>query len=143
MFSMGSFPELSGLSRTRKWAWAAVERYETHAATSENNPVTHAKMYALAEYYGILGMKATALAKFQQSAKTQWDTELFAEAAHIVLTTTVEEDKGLRDILVATISKHMRLVKKPEFKAVLLQHNSLAYSLLDASMRSLKVEVLQ
>lgn len=87
-------------------------------------------MYALAEYYGIPGLKASALAKFRNSATGQWAAAPFAEAAHVVFITTVEEDKGLRDIVVATISEHMVLVKKPEFEALLIQHNGLAYGML-------------
>lgn len=70
--------------------------------------VTHAKVYALAEKYLIHGLKAVALRQFKAVAASifRLDLDDFLEAASEVYTSTVEDDRGLRDIVVETLYKH-------------------------------------
>ena len=91
--------------------------------------VTHARMYALADKYQISGLKALAQRKFQKAALQHWNSEEFAPALHIVFTSTLEEDRGLRDVVISTISRD-RLLEKPEVRAVVKDLPELAFGLL-------------
>jgi hypothetical protein len=90
---------------------------------------THARMYALADKYQISGLKALAQRKFQKAALQHWNSEEFAPALHIVFTSTLEEDRGLRDVVISTISRD-RLLEKPEVRAVVKELPELAFGLL-------------
>lgn len=56
---------------------------------------------------------------------------MFSVAAHHIFSTTPEHDIGLRDIVSATISAHMGLIKKLEVKALLTEFNGLALGILE------------
>ncbi|EMT69541.1 Kelch repeat and BTB domain-containing protein 1 [Fusarium odoratissimum] len=71
----------------------------------------HAKVYALGEKYGIEGLKKAAKGKFEseiQSGNVGIDD--FAEAAEEVYTSTVSEDRGLRDVVVKMIEQDILLL---------------------------------
>jgi len=91
----------------------------------------HAKMYEYADKYDVVGLKDLAIEKFSRSCKHFWDKDEFSIAAHHVFSTTVDTDKGLRDIVSATISAHMGLVKKPEVKVLMTEFNGLALGILE------------
>ena len=90
----------------------------------------HVKMYEIADKYEVRGLKDLAREKFQRSCKQFWDNDVFAVAAHHVFSTTPDSDKGLRDLVSLTISKHMGLMDKPEIEALLTEFNGLAFGLL-------------
>jgi hypothetical protein len=90
---------------------------------------THARMYALADKYQISGLKALAQRKFQKAALQHWNSEEFAPALRIVYTSTLEEDRGLRDVVISTISRD-RLLEKPEVRAMVKDLPELAFGLL-------------
>jgi hypothetical protein len=91
----------------------------------------HAKMYEYADRYDVLGLKDLAIEKFSRSCKHFWNKDEFSLAAHHVFSTTVEKDKGLRDIVSTTISAHMELVKKPQVKVLMTEFNGLALGILE------------
>ncbi|KAF5265660.1 hypothetical protein FOXYS1_3509 [Fusarium oxysporum] len=71
----------------------------------------HAKVYALGEKYRIEGLKKAAKGKFEsemQSGNVGIDD--FAEAAEEVYTSTVSEDRGLRDVVVKMIEQDILLL---------------------------------
>ncbi|KAI4633805.1 uncharacterized protein J4E87_000971 [Alternaria ethzedia] len=90
----------------------------------------HVKMYEIADKYEVRGLKDLAREKFQRSCKQFWDSDVFAVAAHHVFSSTPDSDKGLRDLVSLTISKHMCLMDKPEIEALLTEFNGLAFGLL-------------
>lgn len=49
--------------------------------------------------------------------------------------TTPDNDKGLRDLVVKTISDHMELLEKPEMDELMLEFNGLAYGLLKSKSK--------
>lgn len=71
-------------------------------------------MYALGGFYGVPGLKAAALAKFQVCAEYFKNSSTFAEAVHVVYAGTIDTDNGLRDIVSNLIVKNMSLIRKPE-----------------------------
>ena len=109
------------------------ENLETNDVDWPRSPktglATHARMYALADKYQISGLKALAQRKFQKAALQHWNSEEFAPALHIVYTSTLEEDRGLRDVVISTISRD-RLLEKPEVRAVVKGLPELAFGLL-------------
>ncbi len=69
---------------------------------SEPTLVTHAKAYALAEKYIIDGLKGLALRKFKVATESL-DVDHFLQATQEVYTSTIEGDRGLRDVVVAIL----------------------------------------
>ncbi|KAH7091573.1 hypothetical protein FB567DRAFT_558421 [Paraphoma chrysanthemicola] len=90
----------------------------------------HSKMYEIADKYDVKGLKDLARVKFEGSCATFWDDSLFSAAAHHAFSTTMEDDKGLRDVVSGTISKHMELIRKPEVQALMTEFNGLSMSIL-------------
>ncbi|KAH6840411.1 hypothetical protein B0T12DRAFT_459647 [Alternaria alternata] len=91
----------------------------------------HAKMYEIADKYDVVGLKDLVIEKFHRACQHFWDSDMFPVAAHHVFSTTPDHDKGLRDIVSATISAHMGLIKKPEVKVLLTEFNGLALGILE------------
>lgn len=92
----------------------------------------HAKIYALAEKYGIPGLKELALEKFSAAADyiSSRDYDEFALATSVIYSSTIEGDKGLRDVVVKTILANKSLLKHPAMEVTLTQINGLCYELL-------------
>ena len=85
--------------------------------------VIHVRLYAVAEKYEIKGLKSLALRKFRVTADNAWDTKEFLAAAAEAYTSTVEQDRGLRDVVIETIHNHRSLLDKPSAQAVFKQLN--------------------
>lgn len=79
------------------------------------NLTTHAKVYALGEKYDIKGLKTVALEKFKKEANVHWDSDDFITAIEEVYTSTVANDRGMRNAVVEAIYEHhvYALIKKP------------------------------
>jgi hypothetical protein len=90
----------------------------------------HTKIYEIADKYDVHGLKDLAREKFLRASAEFWDSEEFAPAAHYAFSTTPEGDKGLRDVIINIISKHMALLNKPVIEALLTEFNGLALGLL-------------
>ncbi|KAB2104429.1 Kynureninase 2 [Alternaria gaisen] len=91
----------------------------------------HSEMYEIADKYDVVGLKDLVIEKFHRACQHFWDSDKFSVAAHHVFSTTLDDDKGLRDIVSATISAHMGLIKKPEVKVLLNEFNGLALGILE------------
>ncbi|KAH8650039.1 hypothetical protein BX600DRAFT_442124 [Xylariales sp. PMI_506] len=94
----------------------------------------HAHVYVLAEKYKIRGLKTLALMKFKSAATPvsvedeKWVLE-FLEVTRKVFT-TMDGDKGLRDVVLKTFHQWPKLLDEPEVKSLLQELRSLAYDLL-------------
>ncbi|KAK4465455.1 hypothetical protein QBC42DRAFT_13077 [Cladorrhinum samala] len=92
--------------------------------------VTHAEVYALAEKYMIRGLKAVALRHFKIAAAAHFvDISDFLQAACEVYTSTVEHDRGLRDVVVETLHSRSNWLVKDEVRDLLNDLGDLAYDL--------------
>lgn len=92
--------------------------------------VSHAKMYALGDKYGIPSLKVLALARYKASAKHHWNTADFADSIPIIYRSTLDLDKDLREAAVEVVHEHIKeLIKKPEIDSSLAEIQGLAYSL--------------
>ncbi|WJG37254.1 uncharacterized protein FOBCDRAFT_245766 [Fusarium oxysporum Fo47] len=94
-----------------------------------SNLCLFAKVYALGEKYGILGLKAIALGKFEILAKGHFQTEDFRLAVQEVYTSTIDHDRGLRDVVVCTVEENIGLLNDEAFDAV-VKYSDLGHDLL-------------
>ncbi|KAJ6191983.1 hypothetical protein J3E72DRAFT_399462 [Bipolaris maydis] len=97
----------------------------------------HSKMYEIADRYDVVGLKGLAKEKFNRGCNHFWNTPDFHIAASHALSTTPEDDGGLRDLVSETIAKHMELAQAPEIRKLLIQFNGLALGILDAKSEEL------
>ncbi|KAF2134918.1 hypothetical protein P153DRAFT_279961, partial [Dothidotthia symphoricarpi CBS 119687] len=104
---------------------------------SASQILLHAKMYEFADKYDVSGLKELAREKFSSACLRYWDSDYFAPAAHHAFSTTPEEDKGLRDIVISTVSNHMDVLNKPAMEAVLNEFNALSVGLLKMHAKDL------
>ena len=95
----------------------------------------HAKMYAVAEKYGVKGLKDLIRSKFALACKLFWDSEAFGIAARYVHESTIDTDQGLRDVVHKTICDHIKIIQKEEISS-LLDDFGLAKSILMAKMEA-------
>lgn len=92
--------------------------------------VFHAEMYSLADKYNIRGMKVLAQDHFRIRAEGNCRVKEFPTAIQIVYKTTVDEDRGLRDVVVDIISMNMDLLDEPEIREAIKDTANLAFELL-------------
>jgi len=85
----------------------------------DNDLVTHARVYAVADKYGIPGLKALAQKKFETQTAARWDDYDFLDAMEEVYTTTAESDRGLRNVVVQAFRAHPHLARRPETREVI------------------------
>ncbi|KAM4063738.1 BTB/POZ domain-containing protein [Hirsutella rhossiliensis] len=98
----------------------------------------HCRVYALAEKYDIPSLKKLAYQKFKTESEKWWDHSDFVKAARKVYATTLPHDRGLRDIVVATIRHNPRLLDREEVQSV-LKESELAFDVvMDSHKRSVE-----
>jgi hypothetical protein len=95
------------------------------ASTKPPDLVIHAKVYALAEKYFIHCLKALALQKFETAALTECTAGEFLQAAREAYASTADSDRGMRDAVVASLSKHPEILDHESVKEVLGEVNML------------------
>lgn len=79
----------------------------------------NARMYEIAERYGVIGLKDLAKYRFGVSCDLYWDNDAFAYAIDYVYSSTIDTDQGLRSIIHKTICKNIQIIKKDEIAAKL------------------------
>jgi hypothetical protein len=94
-----------------------------------SNLCLHAKVYALGEKYGIWLLKVFALRSFEAEVESHLQSKDFLLAIEEAYTSTIEEDRRLRDVIVKTMKKHKDLLKKPSVQAI-VKSTQLGYDLL-------------
>ncbi|KAF2112087.1 hypothetical protein BDV96DRAFT_168387 [Lophiotrema nucula] len=105
-------------------------RCDTCADLRPIHLVYHAKLYELADKYHVQGLKPLILERFKAACQLLWNSDQFPVAAEVVFATTPEDDKGLRNLVVDTISEHLEIMKKPEIEPLMITYNGLAFALL-------------
>ncbi|KAK3682379.1 hypothetical protein B0T22DRAFT_501790 [Podospora appendiculata] len=87
-------------------------------------------VYALAEKYMICGLKAVALRQFKAAATVSLDINDFLQATWEVYTSTIDDDRGLRDVVVETLYKNSQWLDKEEVRDVVKGLGALTYDLI-------------
>ncbi|RYP10046.1 hypothetical protein DL764_000904 [Monosporascus ibericus] len=101
----------------------------TRASRTRPALVAHAKVYILADKCLISGLKALALRKFATSVREHIDVDDFVHAMQEVYNFTLENDKGLRDVIVSTLCKRRYLLDQKEVQVVLKDLGAVTYDL--------------
>lgn len=95
----------------------------------ESHLVMHTKVYALAEKYDIPSLKQLAKRKFEMEMACNFDSPEFADAIEEVYCSTVDSDRGLRDIVLETFKCHPQLASTQDVFTVIQDTPSLALEL--------------
>ncbi|EXF84622.1 BTB/POZ domain-containing protein [Colletotrichum fioriniae PJ7] len=90
----------------------------------------HAKVYTIAEKYAVDGLKDLAVAKFKVAAAQAWDPNDFLHAATEAYTSTIDTDRGFRDVVLEAFAVHDDLLDDDEAKTTIKSLGSLPYDLL-------------
>lgn len=92
--------------------------------------VLHAKVYALAEKYDVLGLKEMAQRCFRiiSNCGGCYSKE-FAQACEFVHTTTIDSDRGLRDVVVQALHEHPRALDEEHIRSAMRLLPVLPYDL--------------
>lgn len=104
----------------------------TEQATSlETSLVTHAKLFALAVRYQVVGLGVLTVEKFASEAQKYWDHEDLPQAIRLIYTTTADEETALRTAAVSVLRMHRDALIFDEAIASLLRDvPRVAYDLL-------------
>lgn len=79
--------------------------------------------------YGIAGLKSLARAKFASQVSHHYESSEFADAIQDVYDSTVDEDRGLRDIVIQAFREHPRLAQRKDVELAVKQTPGLAWEL--------------
>jgi len=104
------------------------EEYEGYE-TDDSYLLTHARVYTLADKYGIPGLKSLAKHKFERQMACYYDSPEFADAVEEVYTTTIDTDRGLRNVVLQAFRSHPRLANTQDVFEVIKRTPTLAFDL--------------
>ncbi|KAF2135028.1 hypothetical protein P153DRAFT_279199 [Dothidotthia symphoricarpi CBS 119687] len=102
---------------------------ESEPDTEKAHLVTHAKVYAIAEKYEIVGLKALSQSKFAQQLQLHIDSAEFPEACQEAYESTFHTDRGLRDIIIQAFRTNPALSMRPDVEMTLRETPGLAFEL--------------
>ena len=92
--------------------------------------VLHAKVYALAEKYEVSGLKEMAQRCFQLVSNCGGCcSKEFAQACEFVYTTTIDSDRGLRDVVVQALHENPRALDEEHIRRAMRLQPDLPYDL--------------
>ncbi|KAJ0157736.1 Nitrogen assimilation transcription factor nit-4 [Fusarium oxysporum f. sp. albedinis] len=92
--------------------------------------VLHAEVYALAEKYDVLGLKEMAQRCFRIISNCGGCcSKEFAQACEFVYTTTIDSDRGLRDVVVQSLLEHPRALDEEHIRSAMRLLPDLPYDL--------------
>lgn len=116
--------------------------YASYESESEDEPshdaapshlVAHAKVYAIAEKYGITGLKLLARRKYagQLFEDGHWSSQTaeFADSIIEVYESTVDTDRGLRDLVIQAFREHPELARSKDIELVVRDTPGAAWEL--------------
>lgn len=117
-------PELESWTETFE-----VEEQEEESTEDESHLILHTQVYALAEKYDIPALKQLAQRKFEMAMACYYDAPEFADAIEEVYCSTIDTDRGLRDVVLQAFRSHPQLAHTQDVYAVIQQTPSLALDL--------------
>jgi len=89
----------------------------------------HTRVYALAEKYDIISLKGLARRKFEMAMACHYDSPELPRAIEEVYCSTLDTDRGLRDIVLHLFASHPQLASTADVLAVIKELPSLAMDL--------------
>ncbi|RKK27001.1 hypothetical protein BFJ66_g16860 [Fusarium oxysporum f. sp. cepae] len=125
-------PGTQGISKDRLAAagWKLETFGEFTGGLQVKFLVLHAKVYALAEKYDVLGLKEMAQRCFRIISNCGGCcSKEFAQACEFVYTTTIDSDRGLRDVVVQSLHEHPRALDEEHIRSAMRLLPDLPYDL--------------
>ncbi|PSK60718.1 hypothetical protein B9Z65_868 [Elsinoe australis] len=104
------------------------EEYDEYDS-DESHLLAHTRVYALAEKYQIPALKSLAQAKFEVAMACFYDSPEFADAVEEVYSSTIDTDRGLRNIVIQAFRNHPQLANTQDVYSVIKNTPSLAFEL--------------
>lgn len=105
------------------------EQAEEAEGEHESHLVQHTRVYALAEKYDIPSLKQLAKSKFEMAMACNYDSPEFADAIEEVYCSTIDSDRGLRDVVLETFKCHPQLASTQDVYEVIKDTPTLAMEL--------------
>ncbi|KAK1067289.1 hypothetical protein LTR74_006493 [Friedmanniomyces endolithicus] len=107
------------------------ESYDEEEQLPEDqaNLVIHARVYALAEKYDIPSLKHIAKQKLEMAMACNYDSPDLPLAIEEVYCSTIDTDRGLRDIVCEAFRCHPQLASTPDVRQAISELPSLALDL--------------
>ena len=102
---------------------------EEEEPLDDSQMVLHTRVYALAEKYDIPSLKYLAKSKFEMAMACFYDSPDFALAIEEVYCSTIDSDRGLRDIVLEAFKNYPQLASTQDVFAVINETPSLALDL--------------
>lgn len=103
--------------------------YSEHEEEPESHLLQHTRVYALAEKYDIPSLKQLAKNKFEMAMACWYDSPEFADAIEEVYCSTIDSDRGLRDVVLETFKCHPQLASTQDVYEVIKDTPTLAMEL--------------
>lgn len=134
------FPDKVPSSPTRKTAQTPplisnndsdYESYdeEEELPEDESHLLTHTRVYALAEKYDIPSLKQLARQKFEMAMACNYDSPELPLAIEEVYCSTIDNDRGLRDVVCEGFRSHPQLASTSDVRQTIHELPSLALDL--------------
>nr|CEG02566.1 unnamed protein product [Fusarium pseudograminearum CS3427] len=95
----------------------------------DSHPILHVRVYALAELYGILALKELALEKFNKTIQQNLQTHRFLASVEEAYTSTVQEDRGLRDAITEFFYTQPNLLDEERVQNTLRRTENLSFDI--------------
>jgi hypothetical protein len=105
------------------------EPVEPVVDVQKSHLITHAKVYAIAEKYGIAGLKVLARQKFCQELDLHLDSPDFPEACQEAYESTFHTDRGLRDVIIQAFRANPGLSLREDVELAVRETPGLAFEL--------------
>lgn len=102
---------------------------EDGVGEEESHLLLHTRVYALAEKYDIPSLKELSQRKFEMAMACFYDSSEFAEAIEEVYCSTVDTDRGLRDVVLQAFRSHPALATTQDVYSVIKETPTLAFEL--------------
>jgi hypothetical protein len=79
--------------------------------------------------YGIRGLKVLSRKKFSIQMAHHWESVEFPEAIQDVYDSTIDSDRGLRDVVISSFREHPELARRRDVEEIVKETPNLAWEL--------------
>ncbi|KAI1839752.1 hypothetical protein JX266_014034 [Neoarthrinium moseri] len=108
----------------------------TLTCTDDEELVRHVRVYALADYFGIKGLKNHALSRLQTLLSDLWMSDRFSDCIREVYESTRDEPESLRALVTRVAHAHLgQLWERSEFKVLVHEGGDFAVDLIAQSAK--------
>ncbi|KAF4437653.1 polyketide synthase [Fusarium austroafricanum] len=106
------------------------ETPEGDTRVDDSHPTFHVRVYAIAEKYDVMGLKDCAIREFEEVMKKRPSSEQFINSAEEAYTSTIPEDKHMRNAIVRNFHAHPEWLDEKCVQDVIQKIPQLLYDLL-------------